>query len=89
MKVRLIIAACLFVVTLIAVAVAFAGVGVHCSRSFYMQDVPLVCADVQPGASSLIKITYDILSWILLLGLPTLPALLYAHFGWPRSKLNK
>lgn len=85
MKTRLVIAVILFVITFVAVVISFAGIGMYCKQSFYLQEVPLVCADVQPGASSAVKLTHTALSWILLFGLPTLFALLYVHFGWPKN----
>jgi hypothetical protein len=86
MKTRLIIAASLFVISFAAVVVSFAGIGMYCKQSFYGQNVPFVCADVQPDASSFTEIIYTVSSWLLLLGLPTLIALLYAHFGWPKER---
>lgn len=86
MKTRLIIAVSLFVISFIAVVISFAGIGMYCKQSFYGQNVPFVCANVQPGASSSTEIAYTVTGWLLLLGLPTLIALLYAHFGWPKVR---
>lgn len=86
MKTRLIIAASLFVISFVAVVISFAGIGMYCKQSFYGQNVPFVCADVQPYASPMTKLTYTVASWLLLIGLPTLIALLYVHFGWPKVR---
>ena len=89
MKARLFIAASLFVATFIGMVICFTNTAIYCKQSFSGQSVPFICADTQADASALVKIGFSVVGWILLFGLPTLIAILYARFGWPRLSSNE
>lgn len=89
MKARLFIAASLFVATFIGMIICFANIAIYCKQSFDGQSVPFICSDTQADASALVKIGFSVVGWLVLFGLPTLIAMLYARFGWPRTNGSK
>jgi tetrahydromethanopterin S-methyltransferase subunit D len=86
MRARFIIAAMLFILTFGGIGFSLGLAGIYCKQLFNSQSVPLICADEQPGASTLFKVTMNVSEWILLFGVPTTITVTYARFGWPRMR---
>jgi hypothetical protein len=56
-------------------------------QAFSGQRAPLICADIQAsGYSSSVRFAINIIELLIIFGVPTLAAILYAHFGWPKQK---